>query len=174
MSRQICFGYVVLAVGFDKCARWVGIDNCDVLRIMQLQQVQTGDEMKALLDGDQFDLRCTCGITLPSSSLKFKDLSELIRNICLHFVIYASKSELDQIRDGLKTLSLLSVMESRPLHFLPLFLGGCQQELTADKLIGHFKIQQWSPKGSNDREDEEAIVVNWENYIRETAGQYKC
>ena len=44
-------------------------------------------------------------------------------------------------------------------------------ELTADKLLGHFKIEVWSPKGSNDREDEEAIIVNWENYVRETAGQ---
>lgn len=137
---------------------------------MQLQQVHTGEEMNALLDGDLFDLRCTCGITVPSSSLKFKDLSDLIRNICLHFVIYAAKSELDQIRDGLKILGLLSVMESSALQFLPLFLGSCQQQLTADKLIGLFKIQQWSPKGSNDREDEEAIVVNWENYVRETAG----
>lgn len=103
--------------------RWVG----NITIIMQLQQVQTGDEMKALLDGDLFDLRCTCGITLPFSSLKFKDLPELIRNIYLHFVIYAAKSELDQIRDDLKTLGLLTVMESSPLHFLPLFLGGCKQ-----------------------------------------------
>ena len=126
--------------------------------------------MRALLDDDLFELRCTCGITLPSSRLKFTELSELIRNICLHFVIYAEKSELDQIRDGLKILGLLSVMESNSSHCLPLFLGGHQVQLTADKLIGLFTIQGWSPKGSNDREDEEAVVFNWENYVRETAG----
>jgi len=68
--------------------------------------------MRALLDDDLFDLRCSCGITVPSSSLKFKELPELIRSMCLHFVIYAAKSELDQIRDGLKMLDLLGVLES--------------------------------------------------------------
>ena len=118
--------------------------------------------MRALLDDD---LRCTCGISLPSVTFKLKDLPELIRNICLHFVIYVAKSELDQIKDGLRTLKLLAVMESNQLQFLPLFLNCHRQQLTADKLIG-FRVQDWSPK---DREDEEA---NWENYVRATEG--KC
>ena len=68
--------------------------------IPQLQQVQTIDQMRELLDGDLFDLRCTCGITVPSNSLKLKDLTEIIRSFCLHFVIYSAKSELDQIKDS--------------------------------------------------------------------------
>lgn len=64
------------------------------------------------MDGDMLDLRYTCGVTVPSQRLKFKDLPELVRHLCLHFVIYSSKSELDQIRDGLKTLNLLDVMQS--------------------------------------------------------------
>ena len=124
------------------------------------------------MDDELFDLRCMCGVTVPSTRLKFSDLSELIQNMCLHFVIYTAKSELDQLRDGLTTLGLLHIMESNYMQFLPSFLACHQEELTADKLIGLFKIDVWSPKGSNDREDEEAVIVNWENYVRTTKGKF--
>lgn len=132
--------------------------------------MQTVDQMRELLDGDLFDLRCTCGITVPSNSLKFKDLTEIIRSFCLHFVIYSAKSELDQIKEGLGTLDLLNVMQNNSAHFLPLFLGSNQSKLTADTLLGLLKVKEWSPEGSNSREYEEAVMFNWENYVRETEG----
>ena len=140
------------------------------LTMHQLQQVQSGDEMRELLDGDLFDLRCTCGITVPSRSLKFKDLAEIIHSFCLHFIIYSAKSELDQIKDGMGTLDVLSVMQRNPSQFLPLFLGNNRPTLTADELIGLLKVKEWSPEGSNSRQSEEAVIFNWENYVRETAG----
>ena len=127
--------------------------------------------MRVLLDDQLFDLRCMCGITVPSTNIKFADLPQLIQNMCLHFVIFTVKSELDQLRDGLRTLGLLNVMESNYLQFLPLFLACHREELTADRLIALFKIEEWSPKGSNNRDDEEAVIVNWENYVRMTEGE---
>ena len=116
------------------------------------------------------DLRCSCGITVPSSSFKLKDMPELIRSFCLHFVIHTVKSELNQLKEGLMTLNLLSTMLSHPLTFLPLFTAADRSDLTADGLIALFKVDEWSPEGSNDHEAEEALIFNWENYIRETAG----
>ena len=130
--------------------------------------------MRALLDGDLFDLRCTCGITVPSQSLKFKDLPQLIRSFCLHFVLYSAKSELDSIKEGLTILGLLSVMQKHSTQFLPLFLGSNHPKLTSDTLLGLFKVKEWSPQGSNSREPEEAVIFNWENYVRETEGKYVC
>ena len=127
--------------------------------------------MRSLLDGDLFDLRCTCGITVPSRNLKFKDLPELIRSLCLHFVIYAAKSELDQLREGLQVLNLLSIMQSNSTLFMPLFIGSNRPQLTADALLGLFKVKSWSPEGSNSRECEEAVIFNWQNYVRETEGR---
>lgn len=130
--------------------------------------------MRALLDGDLFDLRCTCGITVPSQSLKFKDLPQLIRSFCLHFVLYSAKSELDSIKEGLTILGLLSVMQKHSTQFLPLFLGSNRPKLTFDTLLGLFKVKEWSPQGSNSREPEEAVIFNWENYVREAEGKYIC
>ena len=63
-------------------------------------------------------------------------------------------------------------MQSHPLKFLPLFTATNQLELTADVVISLFKVEKWSPEGSNDCEAEEAVIFNWENYIRETAGTF--
>ena len=76
--------------------------------------------MRSLLDGYLFDLS---DITVPSRNLKFKDLPELITSLCLHFVIYAAKSELDQLREGHQVLNLLSIMQSNSTLFMPLFIG---------------------------------------------------
>ena len=142
--------------------------------ILQLQNVKTEDEMRALLDGELFDLRCTCGITVPSQSLKFKDLADIIRSFCLHFVLYCAKSELDQIKEGITIFGLQRLMQSHSAQFLPLFLGSSRTKLTADTLLSLFKVKEWSPEGSNCREPEEAVIFNWENYVRETAGRNSC
>ena len=55
-------------------------------------------------------------------------------------------------------------MQSQPLKYLPLFTVTNKSGISADKLIALFE-------GSNDRESEEAVIFNWENYIRETAGK---
>lgn len=128
--------------------------------------------MRGFLDGDLFELRCTCGITVPSTSFKLKDVADIIRSICLHFLIYSAKSELDQLKEGLGTLDLLSKMQSHSQKFLPLFIATNQLVLTADAVISLFKVDNWSPEGSNDREAEEAVIFNWENYVRETTGYF--
>ena len=112
-----------------------------------MHQLQSGDIMKKLLDGDLFDLRCTCGIAVPSRSLKFKDLAEIIRSFCLHFTIYSAKSELDQIKEGMGTLDVLTVMQGNSSQFLSLFLGNNRPNLSADELIGLLKVKEWSPEG---------------------------
>ena len=107
-----------------------------------------------------------------SAIQQFQAQAELICGICLHFLIYSAKAELDQLKEGLGTLNLLSTMQSHPLKFLPLLTAANQLELTADAVISLFIVETWSPEGSNDREAEEAVIFNWENYIRETAGIY--
>jgi hypothetical protein len=61
-------------------------------------------------------------------------------------------------------------MQNNSSQFLPMFLGSYRTELTADTLLGLFTVNEWSPEGSNSREAEEAVMFNWENYIRETEG----
>ena len=68
------------------------------------------------------------------------------------------------------TLDVLTVMQGNSSQFLSLFLGNNRLNLSADELIGLLKVKEWSPEGSNSRQSEEAVIFNWENYVRETAG----
>ena len=130
-----------------------------------MQQVKSDEELRELLDGYLFELKIACGITSPSSNFKYKDVANIVRIICVHFLIYSSKLELDQLKEGLRTLKLLSTMETHASKFLPLFIA-TDQVFTADALLALFKVKVWSPDGSNDREAEEAVIFNWENYMK--------
>ena len=118
--------------------------------------------MRELLDGDLFNLRCTCRITGPSTKFKLKDILEIIHSFYLHFVIHSAKCEIDQLKE---TLNLLSIMQSNPLTFLPRLVFPNKSVTSADELITLFKVKGLSPKGSNDRECEEAVIFIWENYV---------
>ena len=158
---------VIKVIGICYC-----FEHLIVIHIfLQLHDVKSVEEMRDLLDGDLFDLRCTCGITGPSANFKLKDATDIIRSFCLHFVIHSAKSELDQLKEGMQTLNLLSTMQSHPQLFLPLLTISNKKGISADELISLFKVKQWSPEGSNDRESEEAVIFNWQYYIRETAGK---
>ena len=61
-------------------------------------------------------------------------------------------------------------MQSQSDLFMPLFAGSHCPQLNADTVLALFKVRQWSPDGSNDWEDEEAVVFNWENFVREAEG----
>lgn len=129
-----------------------------------MQHVQSVVAMREMLDGDLFDLRCTAGITVPSSRFNLEDVPEVIRCVCVHFIIHSVKSELDQLKDGLKTLNLLSTLHDQALKLLPLFITPKKSVMSTEEIIALFQVKEWSPEGANDRESEEAVVFNWENY----------
>ena len=54
---------------------------------------------------------------------------------------------------------------------MPLFIRSNHPQLTADALLGLFKVKLWSPEGSNSRECEEAVIFNWQNYVQKTEGR---
>ena len=55
--------------------------------------------------------------------------------------------------------------------FMPLFLGSSLPQLSVDALLTLFKVREWSPEGSNNREVEKGVILNWENYVREAEGR---
>lgn len=74
----------------------------------------------------------------------------------------------------MKTLNILSTLQEHSLKLLSLFIPPDSSVITAEELIALFKVKEWSPEGSNDREWEEAVVFNWKNYVHEAAGVCVC
>ena len=64
---------------------------------MQIAEVSTTEELRSLLNEDEFDFRFTCGYTKPTQQI---DKHELSSSIWLHYVLYNPHAELEQLQKG--------------------------------------------------------------------------
>lgn len=67
------------------------------------------------------ELLLECGYYKPPSVVDLNDKEEIVKAVSLHHVIFKSKAELDQLKDGLQTLGVGSAIKAMPDAFLPLF-----------------------------------------------------
>ena len=125
--------------------------------------------MRTLLDSDEYEMRYNIGIGQLSSSLNFCDLDRIVQAFATHFAVICVKAELDQLADGLKTLDIFDLLRSNPNKMRQLFVNENPDSLTADKMLDMF-LSNLSPLGSNRRESEEAVVMNWVNYLQMIEG----
>lgn len=78
-------------------------------------------------------------------------------------------AELEQLKQGLKELGVLSLLHSHQKLLKPLFLANGKPQLTASSILNMFKVI-WSPIGSNQREKEEAVILGWTDYVHGLKG----
>ena len=105
-----------------------------------------------------------------SSSFKLSDRDAFASAVAKHYTILKCRAELDQLLQGLETLGVLPLIRSNPCMMRPLFTGtGQEQKLTAELLFDLFS-PQFSSVGSNRREQEEKIVMFWDNYLQMVQG----
>ena len=89
----------------------------------------------------------------------------------MHYLIYISKAELDQLKEGLDYLGVRNVMCCNRLIMKPLLLESGKPKLTTTTLLATFEVK-WSLQGSNQREKEEAVIFGWTEYVYDTEGLY--
>ena len=92
-------------------------------------------------------------------------------SLAIHYLIYISKAELDQLKEDLDYLGVRSVMCCNHLIMKPLLLESGKPKLTATTLLATFEVK-WSLQGSNQREKEEAVIFGWTEYVHDTEGLY--
>ena len=107
-----------------------------------------------------------CGITKPVMS-KLDDNSVVISAVCLHYTVLVSLAELEQVKRGLQTAKLTTIMNKHAHLFKELFLHS-QNPITADFIQDMF-VADYSDRGSN-RVKEEAVMMNWVSYLQELEG----
>lgn len=66
--------------------------------------------------------RHECGVSKATQSIQDSDKESVISSLCLHFVLLASKAELDETVHGLKSLDVLSLVKSNPIISRQLFV----------------------------------------------------
>ena len=87
----------------------------------------------------------------------------------MHYLIYKSKAELDQLKEGLEYLGVYNLICRNRSVMKPLFLQSGKPKVTAASILATFEIK-WSPQGSNQREKEEAVIFGWTEYVYDTEG----
>ena len=139
-------------------------------QFFQILSAHTTEELKVLLDSEEFEFRFDAGVTTPSAALTLQDQKQVAISMAMHFLVYTTKAELDQLKDGLGHLGVLDLMHTFPSQMKPLFLASGKPKVSALSLIAMFEIE-WSPQGSNQREAEEAVVFGWTEYIHDMEGE---
>lgn len=92
----------------------------------------------------------------------------VINNVCMEYVLMRSNLEMAQICKGLDTNKVFSLMKSHPVATKNLFVFN-DLPLSAKKLL-ELLTPEFSPRGSNRRELEEAVIMNWNDYVRNLEG----
>ena len=122
--------------------------------------MSTTEGLRELLDSDDFDFRYTCGVAQPSSNLELKDRGRIIGSFAKHFSIMHCMTELIQLKEGLVVLKVLDFLRSNHRVARSLLVFSPAERLTADKVYDLFEADL-SPTGSNRRETEEFVYMQW-------------
>ena len=120
-----------------------------------------------MLDSDEYEFRYECGVAKPSCRIT---LSEKKKVIDAHYSVLTSLAELEQLRRGLSIQTFDSLIQNYPEIMYKAFQPSDYQ-LTSTYIQDLFK-PLFSPKGSNNRESEEAIVMSWILCLQNIEGIY--
>ena len=95
-----------------------------------------------------------------------------MEELCQFFVIDKARSAIEQFKDGLKTLGVLSLLKGNPLLFRPYFCHR-SKPLTAIEVDRIF-TPDFSEDSCRRREREELVIMHWRDYLQECEGTLKA
>ena len=136
---------------------------------MQIQHVSSNEQLRELLLTDKFDFVLECGFLKPTTTLVMEDIPSIMKAVFLEHVIVRCTQELVQFKEGLASLGILALIERHPVPMKKLLVHDPDGKLTADHLTRLIR-PVLSPRGNNQRELEEAIVLNWNDYLQDAEG----
>ena len=98
--------------------------------------------------------------------MSIDDQANIAITLAMHYLIFMRKSELDQLGEGLKSLGMLHLFSNHRELMKPLLSTG-KPKVTASLMLETFQVV-WSPQGSNNRDEEEAVILAWTEYVHDT------
>ena len=138
---------------------------------LQIVGITQSPQLQALLiENDvEFEFLSDCGFLKQPHKITIGDVNEIIQTVCTELLLVRSAAEIQQFIDGLNVLDIGRLIKSHPTQFKKLFVYS-SKVVTAHNLDQLF-LPILSPIGSNAREKEEAVVLNWKDYIYESKGK---
>lgn len=90
---------------------------------------------------------------------------QVVRALCLHYSILVSLAELEQLKRGLSLQRFSTLMESHPHLLRKAFLP--PKVVISSDFIQDMYTVLFSPVGSNNRSEEQSVVMLWYQYLQE-------
>lgn len=102
------------------------------------------------------------------------DIPSFLCVVWLDFTVYRVHGEIQQLRGGLlSTLHFNHLITANPQAVRSLLASGDPFHVSAASMQELFKIE-FSPQGSNDRFHEEAVIMNYYNFLQDCEGTVLC
>ena len=136
--------------------------------VLQICDAKDTTELCDLLMEDDARYIGACGILKPVFRVTTRDIPEITEAVCIEYLIMKSINELNQFQEGLNILGVSDLIKDHPASCHELFVH-CSKTVTPHDIDELF-LPLFSPEGSNAREDEEALILNWKDYIYEAEG----
>ena len=113
-----------------------------------------------------------CGFLKPATTVVTGDIPAIVRAVYLECILFRSSQKIAQFIEGLQTLEIATLIKHHTLVLKKLFIHDATTKVTAQYLSELF-VPMLSPRGHNQREEEEAVVLNWRDYLQDTEGIHR-
>lgn len=86
----------------------------------------------------------------------------------LEYVVLPSSQEIAEFVEGMQATGIATLIKHHPVILMNLFIHDSSVKVTAQYLCDLHPLL--SPRGHNRRDEEEAIVLNWRDYLQDIEG----
>lgn len=162
--NYLCFG---LEHGFE--VEMEDLPDTDIIgKLDKIKTAPNNKELQTKLVDEDYEFIMECGFMKPVSKISLGDVPEIVRTVCIEFVVNRSTQETNQFLNGFETLNVGSLIKRHPAAMKQL-LTYVPCQVTARELMD-LLVPMYSPRGSNRREEEECIILNWNDYLQDLEG----
>lgn len=114
---------------------------------------------------ENYDFIVECGFIKPVMQVTMADIPTILSAVCKEYIILRSSHEIAQFLEGLNTLGIASLIKAHPCSMKQLFVYNPTP--VSSQEVADLFVPVFSPRGSNAREEEEAVFMNWSDYIHD-------
>ena len=137
---------------------------------MQLELAKSTEEIQEILSSNDYSFRFDCGYTKADRLISVNEIQSFQRAVWLHYTVYRVYGEIQQLREGImNTLNFGHLITTNNHAIRSFFIQEKYPHLSAAFMQEIFLVQ-YSPEGSNDRIHEEAVVMNWFDFLQDCEG----
>ncbi|XP_067036310.1 uncharacterized protein [Acropora muricata] len=134
--------------------------------LLVLNSVETTEQLRRTVSQQEYEFLINCGYPKALRDCVLDDKTEMVQCVILHYTHYRIRTELDQIKEGLAKVGVLSAIKRRPNIWKLLLCADRRLDITVEYIRQLFE-PLFSETGSNARLVEEDLIYNWKEYLKE-------